>query len=164
MQNLNSSGASVCIDRAASNRRPIRWSYIIIGVMAMAQRLENLDEIVPDGVFGYWPVLFHRLIDDGGKVATAAVFHENIEDSRISVDVSVVVSYDVIMMKVLENVSARCCCQSAVKLQQLIRTHTPHRHGYHSSQAPHLPVHDLRYNDYEGSSNPFRPREGADPL
>ena len=112
MQNLNSSGASFRVDRAAINRRPIRWPDIIIGVMAMAQRLENLEEIVPDRVFGYWPVLFHRLTDDGGKVATAAVFHENIEGSRIFIDVSVVVSYDMVVMKVLEDVSARCCCQS----------------------------------------------------
>jgi len=46
---------------------------VIIWVMAMVQRLKNLEVIVPDGVFGYWPVLFHRLVDDSGKVTTAAV-------------------------------------------------------------------------------------------
>jgi len=90
----------------------------------MVQRLENLEEIVPDGIFGYGTVLFRRLIDDGGKVATAAVFHEDIENSSISINVSVVVLYNVVMMKVLENVSARCRRQSVVKLQELVKTHT----------------------------------------
>jgi hypothetical protein len=90
----------------------------------MVQRLENLEEIVPDGIFRYGAVLFRRLVDDGGKVATAAVFHENVESSSISIDVSVVVLYNVVMMKVLENVSARCRRQSVVKLQELVKTHT----------------------------------------
>jgi hypothetical protein len=94
-----------------------------IGVMAIVQRLENLEEIVPDGVFWYGPALFRRLIDDGGKVTSDAVCHENVEDSSVFIDVSVVFSYGVVMMKVLENVSARCC-QSVVKLQELIKTHT----------------------------------------
>jgi len=122
--------------------------------MAMAQRLENLDEIVPDGVFGYWPVLFHRLIDDGGKVATAAVFHENIEDSRISVNVSVVVSYNVVMMKVLENVSARYCCQSVVKLQQLIRTHTSATICFLSRSVIFSKLSSLRANICEKDRKP----------
>ena len=86
----------------------IRWSDVIIGVMATVQHLESLEEIVPDRVFGYWPVLFHRLIDDGGKVTTTALFHENlnIENSSISIEVCVVVLYDVVVMKVPENVSA----------------------------------------------------------
>ena len=42
--------------------------------------MENLEEIVPDGVFGYGSVLFRRLLDDGGEFAAAAVFHENIEN------------------------------------------------------------------------------------
>jgi hypothetical protein len=66
--------------------------------------LKNLEEAVPDGVFGYRSVLFRRLLGNGGEVATTAVFHEN---PSVSVDVSVVVSYNVAMMKILENVSMR---------------------------------------------------------
>ena len=62
---------------------------------------------MPDGVFGYGSVLFRRLLDDGGEVATPAVLHEDVENSSVSVDVSVVVSYNVVVMKVLENVSTR---------------------------------------------------------
>ena len=64
---------------------------------------------MPDGVFGYGSVLFCRLLDNGGEITTIAVFHENIENSSISVDVSVMVSYNlnVVVMKVLENVSMR---------------------------------------------------------
>ena len=49
-------------------------------------------EVVPDGVFRYESALFHRMLDNGGEVATAAVFHENIENPSVSVDVSVVAS------------------------------------------------------------------------
>ena len=64
---------------------------------------------MPDGVFGYGSVLFRRLLDhdNGREVATAAVLHENIENPSVSVDVLVVVSYDVAVMKVLEDVSTR---------------------------------------------------------
>ena len=70
---------------------------MVVLVMAMVQRLENSEEIVSDSVFGYGPyglVLFGCLIYDSGKVATAAVFHENVESSSVSIDVA---SYNVVM-------------------------------------------------------------------
>ena len=75
---------------------------MVVRVMAMVQRLENSEEIVPDGVFWHGPVLFGRLIDDGGKVATTAVFHEHVEISSISIDVA---SYNVVMMVFLRVVT-----------------------------------------------------------
>jgi hypothetical protein len=81
----------------------------------------TLGEIgVLDGAFEYGSVLFRRLIDDGGEVATATVFHENEDISSISIEV---VSCNVVMMNALENVPGRCCCQSVVKLQELVKTH-----------------------------------------
>jgi uncharacterized alkaline shock family protein YloU len=67
--------------------------------------LEDLEEIVPDGVFGYGSVQFRSLFDDGGEVATATVLHENIENTGVSVNISVVISYNVVVMKVLQNIS-----------------------------------------------------------
>ena len=67
---------------------------------------------MPDGVFRYGSVLFRRLLDNGGEVAATAVFHENIENPSVSINVYVVVSYNAVVMKVLENVPARRCCQS----------------------------------------------------
>ena len=58
-------------------------------------------------VLGYGLVLFRRLLDDGGEIATAAVLHEDVENASVSVKISVVVSYNVVMMKILENVSTR---------------------------------------------------------
>jgi len=58
-----------------------------------------------DCVFGYGLVLFRRLLDDGGEVAIAAVIHEDVENSSVSVNVSVAVSYNVVVLEVLENVS-----------------------------------------------------------
>lgn len=60
---------------------------------------------MPDGVFGYGSVVFRSLFDDGGEVAATAVFHENVENSSVSVDVSVMVSYNVVVMQVFENVT-----------------------------------------------------------
>jgi hypothetical protein len=60
---------------------------------------------MPDRAFGYGLVLFRRLLGDGGEVATAAVFPEDVENSNISVNVSVVISYSVVVIEVLENVS-----------------------------------------------------------
>ena len=62
---------------------------------------------MPDGIFGYGSVLFRRLLDNGGEVATAAVFHKDVKNPSVSVDVSVMVSYNVAVMKVLEDVSTR---------------------------------------------------------
>ena len=76
---------------------------------------------MPDCVFGYGSVQFRCLFNDGGEVAAAAVFHENIENPSVSVDISVVVSYNVTVMKMFLRVG---CCQSVVRLQALTRTHT----------------------------------------
>ena len=73
---------------------------MVVWVMAMVQRLDNSEEIVPDGVFWHGPVLFGRLID--GKVATTAVFHEHVEISSISIDVA---SYNMVTMVFLRVVT-----------------------------------------------------------
>jgi uncharacterized alkaline shock family protein YloU len=111
--------------------------------------LENLEEIVPDGVFGYGSVLFRCLLDNGGEVATAAVFHKDIENSSVSVDVSVVVSYNVVVMKVFENVPARRCCQSLVKIQGSVRTHTSATICFLSRSLILSKLSSLRANIYE---------------
>jgi hypothetical protein len=36
-----------------------------------------------DGVFRYGSVLFCRLLDDGAEVATAAVLHEDVDNSSV---------------------------------------------------------------------------------
>ncbi len=49
--------------------------------------------------------MFRSLFDDGGQVTTSTVFHEDVENARIPVDVSVDVSYNVFVVKVFEDVS-----------------------------------------------------------
>jgi len=39
------------------------------------------------------------------EVATSAVLHEDVDNASVSAEVSVVVSYNVVVMKALENVS-----------------------------------------------------------
>lgn len=77
-----------------------------IRVMAVIKSKQNLHEVVPDGVFWNWPVVSSSLLDDGGEVAAAAVLHKNVENASIPVDVSIVVAYDVFVVKILEDVTA----------------------------------------------------------
>jgi hypothetical protein len=49
--------------------------------------------------------MFDGLFDDGRQVATSAVFHQDIENTGISVDISVMVSYYVVVMQIFQNVS-----------------------------------------------------------
>jgi hypothetical protein len=68
---------------------------------------------VPDGVFGDGSVLFCRLVE---RSPLPQYSMRDIENPRVSVDVSVVISYNVIVVKVLEDVSVCRCCQSVLKL------------------------------------------------
>lgn len=74
-------------------------------MMTVVEGEQNLHEVVPDSVFGYGPVLALCLLDDGGEVATTAVFHEDVENARVAVDVAVVIAYNVFVVKVLQNVT-----------------------------------------------------------
>jgi hypothetical protein len=46
------------------------------------------------------------LLDGSRKIASAAVFHNYVKDACISVDIAVMISYDVVVMEVLEDVPA----------------------------------------------------------
>ncbi len=69
--------------------------------------MENLVEVVPDRVFRYQPFLFRSLFNDGGKVASTTVFHKYIENSSVSIDVTIVIAYNVVMMKIFKNISEK---------------------------------------------------------
>ena len=92
---------------------PVRGAYTTcpavsaIGMMAVVKREEDLHEIVPDGVFGNESVMSLGLFDDGGEVAASAEFHENVQDARIAVNVSVVIAYNMFVMEVLEDIARR---------------------------------------------------------
>jgi uncharacterized alkaline shock family protein YloU len=105
MQNLDSPGASFHVDGAAIDCGPATGSAVAAGVMAVVQSLENLEKIMPDGVLGNGSVLFRRLFDNGREVAATTVFHEDVENASVPVDVCVVVSYNVVVMQVFEDVA-----------------------------------------------------------
>ena len=67
-------------------------------MMKVLQCQQYLHEIVPNGVFWYRSVVFLCLFDNAGEVTTTAILHENVEDASVSVDVSVVISYDVFVV------------------------------------------------------------------
>ena len=49
--------------------------------------------------------MFLCLFDDAGEVTTTTVLHEDVEDAGVSVYVSVVISYDVFVVQVFEDIS-----------------------------------------------------------
>lgn len=76
-----------------------------IGMVTVIQRKQDLHEIAPDGVFRNGSAGALGLFDDGGEVAAAAVFHDDVEDAGIAVDVAVVIAYNVFVVEVFEDVS-----------------------------------------------------------
>lgn len=71
----------------------------------MMQRQQRLHEIVPNRIFWYWPIVLLRLFNDVRKVASTAIFHENVEYSSIAVYVAIVIAYNVLMVEVLEDIT-----------------------------------------------------------
>lgn len=69
------------------------------------QSKKCLHKVVPYCIFGYRSVMSLGLLDDGGQVAAATVFHEDVENSSVSVDISIMVSYNVFVMEVFEDVT-----------------------------------------------------------
>jgi hypothetical protein len=67
-------------------------------MVAMVKCQEDLHKIIPNRIFGYYTVLFLSLLNNPREIATAAVFHEYIEDASISVYKTIVVSHDVFVV------------------------------------------------------------------
>jgi hypothetical protein len=51
--------------------------------------------------------LFHSLFDDVWEITTSTVFHEDIENSSVTVDVSVMVADNMVVVQVFENIPGR---------------------------------------------------------
>lgn len=97
MQNLRSSPMHRCPIRGhldLSGTPPTRTPPMAIGMVAMKQCMQNLIEVMPNGVFWNRPARARGLLDDGGEVAAAAVLHEDVEDAGVAVDEAVVVAHD----------------------------------------------------------------------
>ena len=76
-----------------------------VWMVTIVEGKEDLHEVVPDGIFWNESIVPLRLLDHGGEVATAAKFHEDVENTRIAVNVSVMIAYNVFVMEVLQDVA-----------------------------------------------------------
>ncbi len=76
-----------------------------VRVVTIGKCEENLHEVVPDGVFRDESVVSQGLLDYGREVAAPTVLHENIEYACISVNMSIVVAYDVFVVEVLQDIT-----------------------------------------------------------
>ncbi len=76
-------------------------------MVTIVEGKEDLHEVVPDGIFWDKSIMSLSLLDDGGEVTTATEFHEDVEDARIAIDVSVMIAYDVLVVEVLEDITGR---------------------------------------------------------
>lgn len=73
----------------------------------MVECKQNLHEIVPDRVFGYWSVVLLSLLNDSREVSTSAVFHKNIENTGFAVNVTVMISYYVFVVQVFQDIAVK---------------------------------------------------------
>ena len=102
-------------------------SMTSIRVMAVVEGEQDLHEIIPYSVLGDKAVVSLGLLNDGREVATPAEFHENVQNSRIAVYVSVVIAYDMFVIEVLENIAG-----AETVLVQVVRVATVrHSHFCH---------------------------------
>ena len=104
MQDLSAFFFAVCTQTCNPGTNAAR-SAMSVWMVAMMKSEQNLHKVVPDGVFGYHATLFLCLFDDPREIPAAAIFHEDVEDARISVDEAIVVTNDVVVVKVFENVT-----------------------------------------------------------
>ena len=74
-------------------------------MMTIIKCKQKLHEIIPYRILWYWPPMSLRLFDDTREVAATAILHEDIQDTGLSVDVAVMISYNVVMVQVFEDVS-----------------------------------------------------------
>lgn len=71
----------------------------------MLQSEKYLHKISPYCVFWDESALLGCLLNDAREVTAATVFHENIEDSSISIYIAVVIADDIFVVEIFENVS-----------------------------------------------------------
>lgn len=76
-----------------------------VRMVAVVQCKENLHKIVPDGVFRDRSIVALGLFDYNREIATATVFHKNVENTSFTVDVAVVISNNMFMVEVFQDVS-----------------------------------------------------------
>lgn len=81
-------------------------STMAVGVMTMLEGQQYLHEIIPDSIFWNRPIVLCSLLDDRREVAASAVFHHDVEDSGIPIDVTVMVAYNVVVVEVFQYISA----------------------------------------------------------
>lgn len=74
-------------------------------MVTVLQSMQDLEEVAPNGVFRDGAPAARRLLNHGGQIATATVFHEDVEDAGVPVYVAVVITYDMVMVEVFENVA-----------------------------------------------------------
>ncbi len=137
MKNLCSSLLAVSFGSYAT-----RSTMASIWMMTVVEGKEDLHEVIPHSVFGDKSVISLCLLDDGAEVTTSAIFHEDVENASISVNVSIVIAYNVFMVEVLENVSSEHTCMVSVWWSRLTRKM---RHSHFSNDLLTIPLrHPLK--------------------
>jgi len=80
-------------------------SRVSIRVVTVAEGKQDLHEVVPYDLLGYRFVQPLRLLDRTRKVPAPTILHQNVENTSIPVDVSVVISYNMLVLEILQNIA-----------------------------------------------------------
>ena len=76
-----------------------------IRVVTITEGEQDLHEVIPYDLLGYGLVLPLRLLDYSRKVPAPTILHKNVEHAGVSVDISVVVFYDMFMLEILQDIA-----------------------------------------------------------
>jgi hypothetical protein len=75
-----------------------------VRIVTVLECEQNLHEEIPHRLLCNRPTSAARRLDDGRQVPAAAVFHNDIQDAGFAVDMSVDIAYNVVVIKILENI------------------------------------------------------------
>lgn len=78
-----------------------------VWVVTVVQCEEDLHKVMPYRVFRDRSAMPLGLLDNGRQIASATVFHEDVKDTRIAIDITVMIAYYVFVMKIFEDITSR---------------------------------------------------------
>ena len=124
-----------------------------VRMVTVVEGKKNLHEVVPNSVFGDKSVVSLSVLDDRREVAAPTVFHEDIQNACISVHVSVVITYNVFVVEVLQNVARGRRRELVGWLHCIVRKHSHFSNNLlaiplrHALKVKFLAREDLRDTD-----------------
>lgn len=85
----------------------ITSATVAIRMMAIIQGEQDLHEVVPYCFFRYRTSESLGLLEDSREVASSTILHDDIQNAVLSINVAVMIAYNMFVMEVLEDISVQ---------------------------------------------------------